>query len=136
MPQTLYTCRPAGPSLYAIAKLDGDLEVLASYLVGTTICDCPAGHRLTCRHRDMLRDYFLHRQHVGDGWFLVWETKMWKRPLGQDESPAGAPDGPYIAEVIENPAFALAQGNAVPLLPPAGEKIPPASPAGPIRRRF
>jgi hypothetical protein len=43
---------------YRITKFDRDLNVEASYLIianeGRVECECPAGERPTCRHRQML----------------------------------------------------------------------------------
>lgn len=52
---TLYSLRTADGS-FRITKLDDDLnpEPGASYLVSPEACECPAGQRYTCRHRQML----------------------------------------------------------------------------------
>jgi hypothetical protein len=52
MKQTLYNCHDAGDQ-YRITKfVDGDVE--SSYICTHTECDCPAGIRPSCRHRQML----------------------------------------------------------------------------------
>ena len=50
---SLYNLRTADGS-YRITKFTNDLDVEASYLVSPTECECPAGHRPSCRHRQML----------------------------------------------------------------------------------
>lgn len=54
---TLYSLRSADGS-YRIQKFDADLNPLfdSSYLIseGGQECSCPAGHRKSCRHRQML----------------------------------------------------------------------------------
>jgi len=52
MTQTLYSLRTDGDQ-YRITKfVDGDVE--SSYLCSETECECPAGVRPSCRHRQML----------------------------------------------------------------------------------
>jgi hypothetical protein len=83
----LYSCRPAPnpEDGFAVTKFDADFtpEEGASYLTTNATCTCKAGVRPTCRHRQMLSLFFA-REHVGDGWFLDWDTRMWHRPA-QDE---------------------------------------------------
>lgn len=50
---TLYNLKTDGDH-YRITKFDNDLEVESSYLTSESECTCPAGHRPTCRHRQML----------------------------------------------------------------------------------
>lgn len=52
MTQILYNLRTSDLG-YRITKFS-DGEVEASYLTSDQACDCPAGHRATCRHRQML----------------------------------------------------------------------------------
>lgn len=68
----LYNCHHSGDQ-YRITKFnDGNIE--SSYLTTHSECDCPAGFRPTCRHRQMLP------QMLADGiinthWFLEWDNK-------------------------------------------------------------
>src|SRR5258705_4756321 len=71
----LYNCHHSGDQ-YRITKFDSDMNPQGSYLVTLEECDCPAGVRPTCRHRNMLHD-FLARQHVGDEWFLDFDRGGW-----------------------------------------------------------
>lgn len=41
-------------STYRITKFDDDMNVESSYLVSDQACECPQGHKPTCRHRKML----------------------------------------------------------------------------------
>lgn len=57
MTQTLYSCKEEigrdDAKRYRISKfVDGDLE--SSYLTTYDTCECPAGVRPSCRHRQML----------------------------------------------------------------------------------
>jgi len=71
----LYNCRHAGDQ-YRITKFDADMNVESSYLCTPSECDCPAGVRPTCRHREML-PRFLHRNHIGDEWFYDYDRGGW-----------------------------------------------------------
>jgi hypothetical protein len=71
----LYNCHHAGDQ-YRITKFDSEMNPQGSYLVTREECDCPAGLRRTCRHRNMLHD-FLERQHIGDEWFLDYDRGGW-----------------------------------------------------------
>lgn len=50
---TLYNLRTDGDQ-WRITKFDNDLNVESSYLLSEAECECPAGHRPSCRHRQML----------------------------------------------------------------------------------
>lgn len=71
----LYNCRHAGDQ-YRITKFDADMNVESSYLCTTSECDCPAGVRPICRHREML-PRFIHRNHIGDEWFYDYDRGGW-----------------------------------------------------------
>jgi hypothetical protein len=49
---TLYSLRTDGSGHRITKFVDGEPE--GSYLVSREACECPAGHRSTCRHRQML----------------------------------------------------------------------------------
>ena len=67
---------------YIVMKFDPDYEVESVYALSAGECMCPAGHKPKCRHRTML-PLFLAHHHVDDGWFLDWDTRLWRKPLGQ-----------------------------------------------------
>lgn len=50
---TLYNLRETD-GIYTITKFTTDLEVESSYQTSFDACNCPAGARPTCRHRQML----------------------------------------------------------------------------------
>jgi hypothetical protein len=67
---TLYNCHTDGDE-YRITKfIDGNPE--SSYLLSHAECQCPAGSRPTCRHRQMLPE-FISRQIIDTHWFLDWD---------------------------------------------------------------
>lgn len=77
---TLYNCRHSSDQ-YRITKFDHNFDVESSYLCTATECECPAGHRHTCRHREMLPK-FLQRDHVGDEWFFDYDRGGWVQGVG------------------------------------------------------
>jgi len=101
----LYNCRHSGDQ-YRITKFDGDMNPQGSYLVDDEACECPAGVRTTCRHREMLPK-FIARDHIGDEWFYDYDRGGWVQmgsewlapsevspnyepPLFPDSAPTGA----------------------------------------------
>ncbi len=50
--QTLYSLRTDGDQFRITKFVDGEVE--SSYLCTEVECECPAGHRPSCRHRQML----------------------------------------------------------------------------------
>jgi hypothetical protein len=75
---------------YIVTKFDPDYNVDSLYALNATECMCPAGHKPKCRHRSML-PLFLAQHHVDDGWFLDWDTRLWRHPVG-DPAPAQLAD--------------------------------------------
>ena len=71
-----YNCRHDGDQ-YRITKFDTDLNVESTYLCTTSACECPAGVRPTCRHRQMLPEFLRKPGSVGGNVFLNWDTKEW-----------------------------------------------------------
>lgn len=94
----LYNCKHDG-DLFRVTKFDGDFNVESSYLCTLTECDCPAGHRPRCRHREMLPK-FIQREHVGDEWFFDYDRGGWvqgaSRDLQEPQKDSSATD-PYDA---------------------------------------
>ena len=80
---SLYSLRSGEkPGDYTIMKFDPDYEVESVYALSAGECMCPAGHKPKCRHRTML-PLFLAHHHVDDGWFLDWDTRLWRHPVGE-----------------------------------------------------
>ena len=50
--------------------VDGEVE--SSYLCTETECECPAGHRPSCRHRQMLPQMLAHGI-ANTHWFMDWD---------------------------------------------------------------
>lgn len=74
----LYNCctqiNKDGEQLYKITKFtDGDVE--SSYITTRSTCNCPAGQRPTCRHRQML-PAFLNLGVVNTQWFIEWDNPL------------------------------------------------------------
>ena len=81
---SLYSLRSASdPGQYTIIKFDHDYNPQETYALSAQECTCPAGPRPTCRHRKMLQS-FLDKGHLNDGWFLDWDTRMWRKSLSED----------------------------------------------------
>ena len=106
---TFYNLRsnPSGELPYHIIKFDSSLNPESAYNLGHTICECPAGHRPTCRHRQMLPHLI---EKVDTAWFWNFEAGEWQDPLGtaaeQDEvaehdEATGGLDNPIEQEVEE-----------------------------------
>lgn len=71
MAVALYSLRTDGDE-YRITKfVDGDVE--SSYLTTHSECQCPAGHRQTCRHRQMLPSMLAHGL-CDTHWFFCFDT--------------------------------------------------------------
>lgn len=85
---SLYNCRHSGDQ-YRITKFTSDMDVESSYLCTTAECECPAGHRPTCRHREMLPK-FIAREHIGDEWFYDYSRGGWVQGAAILDQLAGA----------------------------------------------
>jgi len=83
---TLYSCKHSGDQ-YRISKFDDDLNVQSSYLCTETECDCPAGVRPICRHREMLPK-FLERKTVDSNWWFDYDRGGWVQMSEEWATPA------------------------------------------------
>ena len=78
---SLYNAKQT-PNGILITKFTDDLDVEetagkpASYIVSPDGCDCPAGHRDTCRHRQML-PRFLATRRADTPWFFDNDNGEW-----------------------------------------------------------
>jgi hypothetical protein len=86
MSTDLYNVKSARDGAYRLTKFDKDYTIEGSYLLkpgknGAFNCECAAGHKPTCRHREML-PIFIKFEHINDGWFLIWQTRKWASPVG------------------------------------------------------
>lgn len=91
---TFYNCKHDGDQ-YRISKFTADLEVESSYLCTLGECECPAGVRPSCRHRDMLHK-FIRRNHIGDDFFYDFDRGGW---VQMDLSEPRYGIGPMMAAV-------------------------------------
>jgi hypothetical protein len=72
---SLYNLKTAKDG-YKIAKFTDDLDYEQDYIVSPDGCDCPAGHRDTCRHRQMLPKFLVQRR-VNTPWFYDHDNERW-----------------------------------------------------------
>ena len=70
---TLYYLRTDGPNYRMTKFLDGNPA--GSYLVTATTCQCPAGTRPTCRHRQML-PRLLALNLLNTPWFWAFDRQL------------------------------------------------------------
>jgi hypothetical protein len=86
----LYNCRHSGDQ-YRISKFDHHFDLESSYLCTEAECECPAGHRPTCRHRQMIPK-FIAREAVNTEWFFDHDRGGWVQ--GEIEPAPQAPTTP------------------------------------------
>ncbi len=79
-------------------KFDNDLNPEKTYIVskGGAACDCPAGVRPTCRHRQMYWTFHSENK-LGTDWFYDYEAKQWTKPLTK-EMLESIPEGMPLTE--------------------------------------
>lgn len=79
---TLYNVRTAsGEDNYRVTKFDEDFNVEATYDLTHSprwgwSCNCHAGQRATCRHREMIV-WFIKYDAVNKNLFLDYDKKKW-----------------------------------------------------------
>ena len=122
---TLYNCKSVSGIEYRITKFDRDYNVTSSYVVSNGGCDCPQGHKPTCRHRKMLPE-FAKNGHIDDGFFLDFDTRQWRKPLTHALG-NGKAEEEAIAKTLEaesSPkAAAVGHASALPSVPPAPPEV-------------
>lgn len=98
---SLYNLRsnPSSQLPYTITKFDNDLNPESVYFLGTTVCECPAGHLPKCRHRTMLPTLV---ERVDTSWFWCFETQTWEDPTGAAKINDEAEPLPEVEEELEN----------------------------------
>lgn len=72
---TLYNAKVV-ESAFRITKFDENFDVESSYITTRSTCECPAGVRDSCRHRQMFPE-FEHSKRADTGWFLDWDERKW-----------------------------------------------------------
>lgn len=82
MKVSLYNIRTLPGGSYRVAKFDEDIDVLAVYVVTKPgryyNCNCRAGQRPSCRHREMVIG-FLKYNAVDTGLLYDYDNQKWKR---------------------------------------------------------
>lgn len=86
-----------------INKFDSEGNPEASYTTTYETCDCPAGHRPTCRHRQMLPYLEPYRD---THWFLDWDNNRQIVDFG------GVAKALYDAIVSDEPPATTTQPKA------------------------
>ena len=85
---TLYSLRTSPAGEFTILKFDRDYNLQSCYALSAASCTCPQGERgKPCRHRKILPE-FIAKGHTNDGWFLDWDTRLWRGPIGEAASAA------------------------------------------------
>jgi hypothetical protein len=97
----LYNCKHSGDQ-YQITKFDEHMNVESSYTCTERECDCPAGQRPRCRHREMLPK-FISRGAIGTGWFFDYDRGGWVQMYDEPEplTIATYTELPADADVVE-----------------------------------
>lgn len=104
----LYNVKSQMPNEFVVTKFDDDLNVESSYLLISNsdglVCECPAGVRPSCRHRDML-PLFVKYNRVNSGWVIDWDGgKEWRQyvgPIGEPESETIEPIEEMLGEITD-----------------------------------
>ena len=79
---SLYNMKTENNGDLRITKFTDDLEPeytngkQSSYITSRDACDCPAGHRPTCRHREML-PAFVSTARVDTAWMYDHDNETW-----------------------------------------------------------
>ncbi len=150
MPMELYSLHAtAEPGEFIIQKFDTDYHCESVYALSASTCLCPQGHKPKCRHRTML-SMFLAHGHIGDGWFLEWNTRMWRKPVNDIVGvPLSKLDAAFAPDIIDTDyevsladetvmgTSAATAGDPAEPSSPAPEAVapPPSPPEGPILAR-
>lgn len=98
---SLYNCKHSGDQ-YRITKFDNDWNVKASYLCDLVSCECPAGHRPKCRHREMLPK-FIQRDHIGDEWFFDHDRGGWVQGASKELEESQGMTDDEASEMLKQP---------------------------------
>lgn len=81
-----YNLRTEGDH-FLVVKYDDNFDVAETYHLREdgTLCDCPSGHRPTCRHRKM---FLTLRERVDTGWCYCYDMGVWSDPFQSEASEA------------------------------------------------
>ena len=129
IPMHLYNMKSTPSGALAITKFDLDLNPESSYEITNTpsgyACTCPQGHKAKCRHRTML-PYFIERKAIDTDYFLEFDTKIWRKPLGD----LSKPDHGIIEHSLPNLNLLTAQATEYPTSTNANQCVSPPSGEG------
>lgn len=106
---TLYNCMTDGDN-YRITKFDDLGNPESSYLVDHETCQCPAGERHTCRHREML-PLFLKRNAVNTFWFYDFDRGGWVTNESAPQALKSEPESSY--ESVDEDNVEIIEPSAV-----------------------
>lgn len=67
---------------YEVSKFDDDMNVMSVSHVSLSgrECSCPAGFKLSCRHREMLH-HFQSKKAIDTDKFFDYELGIWYQPI-------------------------------------------------------
>lgn len=97
----LYNLKTEGQD-FRITKFDDDFNPSSSYLVNESACECPQGHKPTCRHRKMLP---VMEGRADSPWFYCYDDGTWHTIGGEEpeiEMFAPVPEGVQVVS-LEDP---------------------------------
>src|SRR5258708_36152191 len=100
----LYNMHTEGDQ-YRCTKFDSIGNVESSYLCTESTCECPAGHRPSCRHRHML-PRFIAKDAVNSFFFYDYDQQGWvtNEPAGiVERSSLPLPDGITMVSMEDGP---------------------------------
>lgn len=110
---SLYNCKHSGDQ-YKITKFDQDFNVESSYLCDLNLCECPAGHRPSCRHRQMLPK-FIQREAIGTLWFLDFDRGGWVQGWKEEPAKDSSAENPTYGGVMSPTVEDISASEALPL---------------------
>ena len=123
---SLYTLK-SSDGQWRITKFTNDLDVEASYITSEAECECPAGSRPTCRHRQMLPK-MLNVGAEDSGMFYDFDTDQFLEPIVDSEDTQ-----PAIVSPIEDEPELPAQPT--PIIQHTAPTVHPAI-TGTLKRRI
>jgi hypothetical protein len=155
---TLYSLRTDGDQFRITKFVDGEVE--SSYLSTESECECPAGHRPSCRHRQMIPE-MLARGLTDTHWFwdfdrhcavdfngspkALYDNLMQERPAEADLDALAVPEGQRVstdplaqmmAELAEIPGVSVhTLDNPVDLHNAIADAVGEPRTLGPIARK-
>lgn len=138
---TLYSCKSeidhAGNTTFRITKFDGDMNVESSYIVhgSNLICNCPAGVRPSCRHRDMLPK-FIARGAVNTMWMFDFDRSGWVSMDLEGELAASVAPGHTDLMVSPESIDEYLRNEEVEVSRALSTGIEPSPSPSPLLRRF